>query len=48
MYGLQIGTLELLLNDEVVWSLSDRQENEWKLAKISLIPGDYNVKFYKN
>lgn len=44
MNGLQIGTLEVILNEiDVVWSLTGRQKNEWLLAEIKLPPGDYKV-----
>jgi len=44
MFGSQIGTLELVLNNSnVVWSLSGKQENSWLLAEVQLPAGNYLV-----
>ncbi len=43
MYGQQIGTLALLVNKEPLWSLSDRQEDQWLQADLVLPYGDYLV-----
>jgi hypothetical protein len=32
MYGRQIGTLLFALNEQVIWSLSDNQEDDWLLG----------------
>ncbi|CAF1014312.1 unnamed protein product [Brachionus calyciflorus] len=49
MSGLQIGTLELILNEsEIIWSLTGRQKNEWLLTELKLPPGDYNLEFSAN
>ena len=45
MYGRQIGTLLLALNDQVVWSLSSSQEDEWLLAQVYIPKGSYEVKY---
>lgn len=48
MNGFQIGTLELIANDEVIWSLTDRQADQWLLATVNLPVGDYEViEFFK-
>lgn len=39
-YGLQIGTLQLIVNDaQIIWEMSGKQKNEWLFANIS-IPAD--------
>ena len=43
MYGRQIGTLSLAINDIIIWSLSDSQEDEWLLANVILPKGSYEV-----
>ena len=44
MYGTQIGTLELIKDsEEVLWSLTGRQKNEWLFAQIKIPAGDYLV-----
>ncbi len=43
MYGTQIGTLELIANDIVLWSLTGRQSNQWLLAQVKLPIGNYLV-----
>ena len=44
MYGTQIGTLQLIKDDEeVLWSLTGRQRNEWLFAQIKIPAGDYLV-----
>ena len=45
MYGTQIGTLELIKDsEEVLWSLTGRQKNEWLFAQIKIPAGNYLVK----
>ena len=44
MYGRQIGTLLLALNNTVIWSLSDSQEEDWLLTEIFIPKGFYEVK----
>jgi hypothetical protein len=44
MYGRQIGTLLLALNDQVIWSLSDSQEEDWLLEEVFIPKGSYEVK----
>lgn len=46
MWGFHIGTLELIANDEVVWSRTDRQQNAWLLAEVILREGNYEVNLY--
>lgn len=47
MDGFQIGTLELIGDQEtVIWSLTGRQNREWLLAKVTLMPGMYEVFYY--
>jgi hypothetical protein len=43
MYGRQIGTLLISANDNVIWSLSGSQDDEWLYADIVLPKGDYQV-----
>jgi hypothetical protein len=44
MYGTQIGTLELVKDsEEVLWSLTGRQKNEWLFAQIKIPAGNYLV-----
>ena len=43
MFGTQIGTLEFLVDGQVVWSLTGRQEYKWLEATIPLRAGDYQV-----
>jgi hypothetical protein len=44
MYGTQIGTLELIKDsEEVLWSLTGRQKNEWLFAQIKIPAGNYLV-----
>jgi hypothetical protein len=43
MYGRQIGSLSLGINDTVIWSLTDSQEDEWLLANVFLPRGTYEV-----
>ena len=43
MYGSQIGTLELLVNDEIVFSRSGKQSNQWLKAQVDFQPGTYIV-----
>lgn len=45
MYGFQIGTLELLADDVVLWSLTGRQADQWRLAQVVLPDGKYEVNF---
>ena len=42
MYGATMGTLEVLVDDAVVWSKSGDQGNQWYQAQIAL-PSDTNV-----
>ncbi len=44
MFGRQIGTLELKVDDVVVWHKTGRQEQEWLQAEVSLDAGSENVK----
>ena len=44
MFGRQIGTLLLSLNDEVIWSLSDSQMDEWLLGQVFIPQGTHEVK----
>ena len=44
MYGNQIGTLELIVNESVIWHLTGKQDNDWLLAQIKLPVGNYLVK----
>jgi hypothetical protein len=44
MFGRQIGTLELKVDDAVVWHKIGRQEQEWLQAEVSLDAGSQNVK----
>ncbi len=44
MFGRQIGTLELKVDDVVVWHKTGRQEQEWLQAEVSLDAGSQNVK----
>ncbi len=46
MYGSTIGTLELKRDDQVLWSKTGRQKNEWLYAVIILEPGSFEVKIY--
>ena len=47
MYGLQLGTLELIANsDTVLWSLTGGQANNWMSANVKLPAGNYLVIFY--
>ena len=43
MYGTLIGTLELKRDNEVLWSKTGRQKNEWLFAEVSLSPGSFQV-----
>ena len=43
MYGTSIGTLELLLDNNVIWSLSGSQDNEWLLAETNIPVGQFQV-----
>ena len=45
MHGRQIGTLYLALDDNIVWSLSGSQEDEWLLAQVFISEGSYEVSF---
>jgi hypothetical protein len=44
MYGRQIGTLLFALNEQVIWSLSDNQEDDWLLGEVFIPKGSYEVK----
>lgn len=44
MFGRQIGTLELKVDDAVVWHKIGRQEQEWLKAEVSLDAGSQIVK----
>jgi hypothetical protein len=46
MYGSQIGTLELIVNNNPIWSLTGQQENKWLLAEVTLPPGNNMVFFF--
>jgi hypothetical protein len=43
MWGSQIGTLEIRAGNQLLWSLSDRQKDEWLYAELALPSGDYTV-----
>ena len=43
MYGTQIGTLELIVDNNVILSLTGRQKPEWMLAQVKLPAGNYLV-----
>ena len=44
MYGRQIGTLMLSLNNTVIWSLSDSQMDEWLLGQVFIPQGTHEVR----
>ena len=40
MYGSDMGTLKILLNDQVVWRLDGNQGDQWHIANIPILhPG---------
>lgn len=44
MWGFHIGTLELIADNQVVWSKTDRQQDAWLFAQVQLPAGSYEVK----
>ena len=46
MYGSQVGSLELIVNNNPIWSLTGQQENNWLLAEVKLPSGNYTVFFF--
>jgi hypothetical protein len=45
MYGSQVGSLELIVNNISIWNLTGQQENNWLLAEVKLPSGNYTVFF---
>ena len=43
MYGTLIGTLELKRDEQVLWSKTGKQKNEWLFAEVFLEPGSFQV-----
>ena len=43
MYGRTIGTLELKVDNNTIWSKTGRQENAWVKAEVDLSIGTYKV-----
>lgn len=48
MYGATIGTLELKRDEEILWSKTGRQKNEWLFNEITLEPGSFKLMFSAN
>lgn len=47
MWGFQIGTLELIADEQVVWSRTDRQQDAWLFAQVRLPAGVYEVRSFE-
>jgi hypothetical protein len=46
MYGLQIGSLSLILDDvNILWKKIGRQQNEWSFATVNLPAGEHKVNY---
>ena len=46
MNGAQIGTLSLVLDENILWSVSDSQDEEWLHAGVILPKGNHLVRFW--
>ena len=49
MYGADMGTLKVLLNDKVIWQLDGNQGNQWHIATVPILhPGKKKVNTITN
>ena len=49
MYGSDMGTLKVLLNDKVIWQLDGNQGNQWHIATVPILhPGKKKVNTITN
>jgi len=40
MFGADMGSLNVAVNDDVVWTMSGNQGSSWKLANVNISAGE--------